>query len=174
MARKWERMVEKNSKRMNTDRQKKGQSPIGVSDAGVPIKGRSWIFPLVLASAGLLFAFTMPEANASSTLYQITIGMYLLLAVFHYFVRRPFLKVGKNQLTWRTYTGDRHVSAGDIAAIQISDKQSVVQLKDGKTRRSFSKLYHLYPMDQINAALSNFAAVHRIPLTGDKGVVNEA
>ncbi|TLS50151.1 hypothetical protein FE782_20980 [Paenibacillus antri] len=166
MSRKWERMVEKNSKRMNQDRLKKGQTPIGAKDGPEKIKGRSWVFPLVLASAGILFAFTMPQANAGDTLYQITVALYLLLALFHFFVRRPFLKVGKNELGWRTYAGDRSVAAQDIATIHIGDNRSTVMLKDGKTKRSFSKAYHLYPMNRINEALTQFAAAHHIPLNG--------
>lgn len=165
MSRKWERMVEKNSKRLNADRQRHGQAGIGAAP-DAPIRGRSWVFPLILATAGLLFAFTMPQESANDTLYQITIGLYLLLALFHYFVRRPYLKVGKQQLTWRTYAGERSVPAGEIAGIDISDNRSVVHLKDGKTKRAFSKVYHLYPMDRINNALQSFASAHRIPVNG--------
>jgi len=166
MSRKWERMVEKNSKRMNQDRLKKGQAPIGAKDGSEPIRGRSWVFPLALAAAGLLFGLTMPEASAGDTLYQITVGLYLLLALFHFFVRRPYLKVGKNELVWRTYAGDRTVPAQDVATIHIGEKRSTVWLKDGKTKRSFSRAYHLFPMHRINEALTQFAAAHQIPLNG--------
>jgi len=166
MSRKWERMVERNSKRMNQDRVKKGQAPIGAKDGAEPIRGRSWVFPLALAAAGGLFGITMPEANAGDTLYQITVVLYLLLALFHFLIRRPYLKVGKNELAWRTYTGDRIAPAHEIAAIRIGEKRSTVVLKDGKTKRSFSKLYHLYPMERVNEALSSFAAAHGIPLDG--------
>ncbi|MCI3922550.1 hypothetical protein MO973_20165 [Paenibacillus sp. TRM 82003] len=165
MARKWERMVEKNRKRLNVERQRSGQSAIG-SETDAPIKGRSWVFPLLLATAGLLFAFTMPEASGDNILYQITVGLYLLLALFHYLVRRPYLKVSKGKLTWRVYSGDRTVPAGEIAGIDISDHKSVVRLKDGKTKRSFSKVYHLYPMDRINEALRSFANANHIPING--------
>jgi len=163
MSRKWERMVEKNQKLLNQTRVKHGQSPIGSKD-GDAIKGRSWMFPLALAAAGLLFAFTMPAERSGDSLYVITVILYLLLAVFHYFVRRPYLKVSKNVLTWRTYTGERKAAAGDIASIHVGDNQSFIMLKDGKTKRSFSKVYHLYPMDRINEALTQFAAAHQIPL----------
>lgn len=163
MSRRWERMVERNTKTMNRLRSKSGQAPIGAKAGEEPIRGRSWVFPLVLASAGLLFGFTVPP-EANGVLYQITVALYLLLALYHFFLRRPFLKVTKQDLSWRTYSGERIVKAGEIKSIVIGERKSVVQLKDGKTQRSFSKIYHLYPMDQVNKALSSFAAAHGIPV----------
>ncbi|HZG56062.1 hypothetical protein [Paenibacillus sp.] len=175
MSRKWERMVEKNSKRMNQVRAKSGQAPIGSQEGPTPIRGRSWLFPLALASAGLLFGLTMPaSATGDNTLYQITVGLYLLLAFFHFVIRRPYLKVGKQELSWRTYAGDRVAKAGDVAEIRIGERRSTVVLKDGKTKRTFSKLYHLYPMQRVNAELSQFAAVHQIPLTGEEKETSKA
>jgi len=166
MSRKWQRMVEKNKKQMNATRQKQGHSPLGGSDGETTVRGRSWVFPVALAAAGLAFWFSA-DGFEGETLNQVTVALYLLLAVFHYFVRRPFLKISKKHLSWRTYSGQRFVAAEDIAAIRIGEKQSTVELKDGKTKRSFSKWYHAYPMDRLNEALSQFAAQHHIPVHGD-------
>lgn len=167
MSRKWERMVERNSKKINKDRQKKGAAPVSASDGSVRIVGRSWVFPLVLASAGLLFGLTVPPEGSSGILYQVTVGLYILLALFHFFVRRPYIKINKQQLSWRTYTGEKRAAPGDVAYLQISDKRSVIALKDGKTRRTFSRLYHLYPMGQLNHALRQFADAHRVPVIAE-------
>ena len=167
MSRKWERMVERNTKSMNRLRAKSGKAPIGTKTEAEPIKGRSWVFPLVLVVVGLLFGVTIPP-EARGALHQITIALYLLLALFHFFLRRPFLKATKNELVWRTYAGDRTVKPGDVATITIGDRKSVVVLKDGKTKRSFSRWYHLYPMDEVNKALSSFAAAHGIPVNGQE------
>ncbi|WP_375670041.1 hypothetical protein, partial [Bartonella sp. CL29QHWL] len=92
---------------------------------------------------------------------------YIVLALFYIFFRRPFLKIGKNQLTWRTFSGDKIVPADQIAMIHIGDKESVVHLKDGKTKRAFTKVTNLFPMEQLNASLKQFGQDHRIPLIGD-------
>lgn len=160
-------MVERNSKKINKDRRKKGGQQLASSDGTVRIVGRSWVFPLVLASAGLLFGLTLPPEGTSGILYQVTIGLYILLALFHFFVRRPYIKINKQQLIWRTYTGEKLAAAGDVAYVQISDKRSVVALKDGKTRRTFSRLYHLYPMGQLNSALRQFASAHHVPIIAE-------
>ena len=173
MSRKWSREVAKNTKRVNELRSKSGQSPVG-KDGAVRILGRSWIFPTVLAWLGFFFAVSMPRTVSEDPLYYITIALYFLLALFHYFARRPFLKIGKNELSWRTYTGEKFFPAGQIAAIHLGTKQSVVQLKNGK-RRVFSRFNHIYPMERLNYELSKFAAQHRIPVNGEiKEIVDKA
>lgn len=168
MSRKWERMVEKNKKRMNQTRTKTGQAVIGTKEAHAPIRGRSWVFPLALLTAGALFGMTMPQDEGNNTLYQITVGLYILLALFHFWVRRPFLKIDKKGLTWRTYAGERTVEPDQIAEIAIGARRSTVRLKDGKTKRTFSGLYHLYKMHRVNEALTTFAAAHHIPIETTK------
>ena len=170
MSRKWERMVEKNQKNMNKTRGKAGQAPNSTiaKDGTEQFRGRSWVFPLILASAGLLFGLTVPPEGTNNILYQITVGLYMLLALFHFLIRRPFLKVGKGEISWRTYGGDRVVKAEDIADIQIGESRSIVRLKDGKTKRAFSKVYHMYPMQHVNAALTKFATTHHITVNGSK------
>jgi len=163
MSRRWERMVERNTKRMNRLRAKSGRAPIGKNAEEEPIRGRSWVFPLVLASVGLLFGLTVPP-EMNTVLHKITVALYLLLALYHFFLRRPFLKKTRAELIWRTYAGERAVKPGEIGRIDIGDRKSPVYLKDGRTKRAFSKIYHLYPMDRVNEALSSFAAAHGIPV----------
>lgn len=165
MSRKWERMVEKNRKQLNERKMKQGDTPLNETPDGSKIfKGRSWIFPLVLASAGILFAFTIPQGSSSDALYIITIALYFLLALFHYYVRRPFLKIGKKYISWRTYRGEKFYAPSDIEAIFISDRQVQVFLKGGKASKTFSRLYHLFPMDKLSESLRAFAHQHQIPL----------
>ncbi len=164
MSRKWERMVEKNQKKIGDQRKKRGLSNIKSSDGSLKIKGRSWIFPGVLALVGIFFALTGSTGSMSSLLYQITIGLYLLLALYHFFVRRPHLTISKNQLSWRTYTGEKIAQASDIMSISISHREAIIALKDLKTRKSFSKFVHLYPMNELNEALQSFATANRVQL----------
>ena len=165
MSRKWERMVEKNTKQVNKFRQKTGQARI--EDKDVVIRGRSWLFPLILIFIAVFFAFTMPPEGRTDTMYTITIILYILLALFYFFARRPFLKISKNQLTWRTFTSDKIIPADQVAMIHLGDNESVIHLKNGKTKRSFSRTMNLYPMEQLNRLLRDFANDHRIPVIGD-------
>lgn len=164
MSRRWERMVEKNKQQMNKVRSKRGETLIG-KDGPLLIRGRSWVFPAVLVVVAYFFATTMPAESKGDPLFIVTIALYVLLALIHFVFRRPFLKIGKSQLSWRTYTGEKYAPVGNIASIQIDEKQSVVHLKDGSTRK-FTKLYQLFPMAYLNNELAKFADQHRIPLYG--------
>ena len=163
MSRKWARMVEKNRKQINKLRSKRGQNPI-VGEK--KIVGRSWLFPLALASVGIVFGIAMPQEVAQDPLYIITIILYVLLAMFHFFLRKPYLKIGKTGLFWRTFTGEKFIPANHVASIQLGERQSLIMLRDGKTTRTFSRLVHLYPMAELNEELAKFASTHRIQLIG--------
>ncbi len=164
MSRKWERMIEKNRKEANARRQKSGHNSIGTVSENLKIKGRSWIFPLILIFIGTLFGFTSVASSTSDLLSQITVGLYLLLAIFHYFIRRPYVVIGKQQLSWRTYTGEKKVEAVTIESIIVTKTQAIVKLNDGKTKKSFNKLYQLYPIADLSAALKQFATFNKIEL----------
>ncbi|WP_199614719.1 hypothetical protein [Paenibacillus alkalitolerans] len=169
MSRKWERMVQKNKEKINKQREKHGQAPVAGGDGEMTVRGRSWLLPLALALAGLLFAVTLPPAAGSDSLYQITIILYFVLALFHFLVRRPYLKIGKSQLSWRTYTGEKTLTASEIGTIRMTTGDVVIEGKDGKTRRTFSRRMHLYPMDRLTDAVRQFAAKHQINLQEDSG-----
>jgi hypothetical protein len=163
MSRKWERKVERNRAQANKLRQKMGQARIEEEQA-VMIRGRSWLFPLFLLLIVSFFAALMPPEGRSDTLYYITIALYVLLALFYFFGRRPFLKVSKHQLSWRTFTGDKNIPADQITMVFIGKRETVVNLKDGKTSRSFSRFRNLFPMEQVNQTLTEFAESHNIPV----------
>jgi hypothetical protein len=160
MSRKWERMVRKNQENMNKQRQKTGQAPLGNRET--TIKGRSWLFPLVLVLAGLMFAVTLPPSVSSGGLYQITIALYFVLALFHLLIRRPYLKIGKSELGWRTYTGEQKLAASEIASITISPSAIVIEGKNGKTRRKFSRIMQLFPMEELTKAVKIFASQNKV------------
>lgn len=167
MSRKWERMVQKNKEKMNRQRQKEGKTPLSV-DGEIIVRGRSWLFPLALAIAGVLFALTLPPATGSETFSQITISLYFVLALFHFFLRRPYLKVGKSHLSWRTFTGEKTLKATEIAAISFIPGGVSIEGLDKKTRRTFSKVLDLYPMEQLEGHLRQFASANRVPLQDNK------
>src|SRR3954451_24352715 len=127
MSRKWERMVQKNTKHANKSRAKQGKPLLSesASDAAFRIRGRNWSLPLLLFCVGLFCLIAFRNTNQDENLYWITGGSYILLGLFTFAVRRPFLKIGKTFLLTRRFTGDKRAEAQQIEQITVS-KDSVV------------------------------------------------
>ncbi|TBL80216.1 hypothetical protein [Paenibacillus thalictri] len=163
MSRKWERMVEKNTKQLNKTRAKQGKKPISEtsSESGFVMKGRSWLFPLLLIFVGIFCFISFRGANQDETMYWVTGGSYVALGVFTYFVRRPYLKISKKALTTRRFSGNRTLEAEDVTAITIL-KDAVVIEGANKQRWMFSRIYHLMNITEVGERLAAFAKTHNI------------
>ncbi|WP_274362218.1 hypothetical protein [Paenibacillus thermotolerans] len=167
MSRKWERMVQKNKEKINKQRQKQGKTPLAAEQETV-VRGRSWFFPLVLTIMGIMFALTLAPTGGLTTFNAITVALYFVLAMFHFFLRRPYLKIGKSRLSWRTFTGEKALTASEIGTISFAPGSVLVQGKDGKTRRTFTKVMDLFPLDELKAALRQFAESNHVTLADNK------
>lgn len=166
MSRKWERMVRKNTKTVNKHRKKSGQPKISElqSDGSVTLKGRSWFLPMLLVATGVFCFISFRSMAGQDNLYWITGASYIFLAVLIYWVRRPFIKIGKSALTSRRFGGDRTIEASQIEGITISKEAVVVQIKPKGNRWVFTRLYNRFQMDELHEKIQEFAAKNNVPL----------
>ncbi|MEF3301647.1 hypothetical protein [Paenibacillus sp. GYB003] len=134
MSRKWERMVYKNSKELNAKRKKAGHAPISVSaeEQMDVFKGRSWFLPALLVACSLFFAIVSVALYETQTLYWITVIGYLALGVM-YFLRRPYIKIGKQKLATRRMGVDKVFDAGEIESITVQSGSIAIQIKGKRT-----------------------------------------
>lgn len=157
MSRKWERMVQKNSKEANLKRKKGGSAPIISADEQMDIfKGRSWLAPSLLVACSLFFAIVSVTIYETETLYWITVAGYLLLGVM-YFLRRPYIKIGKKKLSTRRMGIDKVFGADEIESISVQPGSVAIQFKGKKMRWVLSKFQSLYDIPAIAARLKQFA-----------------
>jgi hypothetical protein len=158
-------MVRKNTSMLNKQRKKLGQKPISSasSDETIRFVGRSWFFPLLLVVFSLLFLLTTYDLYNGDLVYWVTGALYFLLGVFWYFVRRPFLGIGRNQLTTRRWNGDQTIRPDEIDQISLVPGAIIIQLKAKKQRWVFSQFMQRFNPDEIWPHLRDFAARHRIP-----------
>jgi hypothetical protein len=171
MSRKWERMVKKNTKTINKSRIKHGKETISQassSDGAVTIKGRNWTLSLLLFFVGIFCFITFRNTSQEDNLYWITGGSYVLLSIFMFFVRRPHLKIGKDYLGTRRFTGDKRVKAADIKDIALSKDSVTISFNSGKGKWAFTKFYHLMNIEETSLKLKEFAANHAVALRVDK------
>ncbi|WP_248925577.1 hypothetical protein [Paenibacillus hamazuiensis] len=166
MSRKWERMVQKNTKHLNKQRVKVGKKPLSgaSSDEGVTIRGRSWFFPVILIAVGIFCFISFRGLAQQDNMYWITGGCYILLGIFTYLVRRPYLKIGKKELSTRRFSGVRTLEAADIKQITLMKNAFIIEGKQKNARWIFSQFYHLMDMGQAAAQLREFAKTHAVPL----------
>jgi hypothetical protein len=168
MSRKWERMIEKNRQKANELRKKQGKQAIGYSERETMIqfKGRNWFLPalFILFSIVYLYVFRQ-QSEIESTNYWMTSILYFLFGLFLFFFRRPLLKIGKDQLASRRFTGMKYVAASDIENIAIVQGAVVIQMKRRRGRWMFNRLFQRMDLDDVSDKLREFAHRHRIPVS---------
>ncbi|HEX7056456.1 MAG TPA: hypothetical protein VF260_04565 [Bacilli bacterium] len=161
MSRKWERMVSRNTKIANKRREKSGKKPISADD-GTKFMGRSWMLPIVFVMIDVFYAVTF-VSSANSSIYWVTIASYLLLALLFWW-RRPYLKIGRKELTLRKWSANKSVSAEEINKITLQKGFVIVELKAKRRRWVFSHLLQLYNTDKMAEKLQEFARVNAVTI----------
>jgi uncharacterized membrane protein YobD (UPF0266 family) len=159
MSRKWERMVRKNTKTVNKSRLKQGISPVSDPDQPQVYKGRSTVLSLFLVAVSLFLVFTLKDTEQDRTAW-LTILSYLLLALFVYFVRRPYIKVSKTNLAKRGFIGERIIGAEQIKQIII--KPGHVLIEQGKQRWVYSRFLNRFEVDALAGKLKRFAEYNHV------------
>jgi hypothetical protein len=161
-------MVEKNRLQANNLRKKRGKEAIGNSEKEtmVQFKGRNWFLPalFVLFSIVYLYIFRQ-QSDIDTTNYWMTSVLYFLFGLFLFFFRRPVLKIGRDQLASRRFTGMKYVAASDIDNIAIVQGAVVIQMKRKRERWMFNRMFQRMNLDEVSDKLREFAHRHRIPIT---------
>jgi hypothetical protein len=168
MSRSWERMVQKNAKIVNKRRKKDGKKSI--SDSSAPkadkFKGRNYVVPTLLVMLiALYITMAQPWSNSfmtDPTLFWVTIGCYVLLAVF-YFLRRPYLSVTRDTLETRKFTGYKTLRPTEVRKISIQPGYVVIETVKG-TNWVFSKLMNRFPIEKMAERLKVYADLHHVEL----------
>ncbi|WP_438445764.1 hypothetical protein [Gorillibacterium sp. sgz5001074] len=164
MSRKWERMVRKNQKTVNHGRVKRGLGSLPQVSRGAEtvIKGRSWMLASVLAIFAILYFILTYQTESKTSMYWITGFSYIALAVLYYLVRRPVIKISRQYVTVRRFTGDKLLEPKDIEGLVLNPGHVVIQLKGKQKKLIYTKLQHRFPMEELNARLREFAQQHKL------------
>lgn len=162
MASKWERQVERNAKKVNLQRKRNGVAPITqTTNKDDKQKGRSWILALFLVIIGLFYMVTFWDVDRN-TLYWVTVIMYLILALIIFYLRRPFLGIGKSSLTTRKFAGLREKKAEDISKIEIQPGIVIIEFSDSTNRWVFSRFMNRYNINEMATELQEFAIRNKV------------
>lgn len=157
--------MRKNTNQINKARKKHGVSQIGTSAAPKVDRytGRNYIFPIVLIlliSMYTVFVTTDPSFEPTS-MFWVTIGCYIFLALI-FFLRRPYISIGKDYIQTRKMTGDKQLHVSNIKGISVQNGAVVIMQQKG-ANWVFSRLLNRYPTDEIGRRLQDFAKTHNLP-----------
>ena len=95
-------------------------------------------------------------------LYWLTVSMYILLAIIVFWLRRPFLTIGRTSLTTRKFTGLKIVNAEDIKKIEVQGSIIIIEFNNKRANWVFSKLFNRFNIELMAEKLREFAVRNKI------------
>lgn len=163
MSRTWERKVRKNTNLVNKQRKKQGITRMTPGAEQVQrFKGRSYIAPilLILFIGMYVFMVSGDPTFKMTTMFWVTVVCYIFLALI-FFLRRPYIAVGKDYVQTRKFTGDKRLTASAIKGISVQAGYVVIEQQKGASW-VFSRLLYRYPTDEISESLKEFSKVNGV------------
>ncbi|GGI43778.1 hypothetical protein GCM10008018_03820 [Paenibacillus marchantiophytorum] len=162
MSRKWERMVSKNAKKINKDRSKKGIAPISTDpDRPEVFKGRSIILAAFFVLVSLFLLATLTKTDGDK-MYWYTTCSYLIVGLFIYFVRRPYLKVSKTSLSKRGLARELILTPENIKEIVYSKGQVIIDLNGKSPRWVYTQMLNRFDVAAMALRLKKFAEQNQV------------
>ncbi len=165
MSRSWERMVLKNLKEINKRRKKESKKGISPNAPQIDrFQGRNYIVPILLLMLILLYiTLAQPWSDnfmQDTTLFWVTIGCYVVLALFYY-MRRPYLAVSRDTLETRKFSGYKTLRPTEIRKITVQPGYIIVESVKG-ANWVFSRLMNRYPLDRMSERLKAYSDLHHV------------
>ncbi|RXZ81876.1 hypothetical protein EBB07_12740 [Paenibacillaceae bacterium] len=160
MSRSWERMVRKNTTKVNKGRKKSGTPDFIPKEQRLDkYRGRNYILPIAILAFTAFYAYIGSLASSaespSETLYWVTVSCYVLLGLLFYF-RRPYLTVAKEFVQTRKMTGEKTLRASGIKRINVQPGYIVIEQVKGASW-IFSKMLNRFPTEMMGERLKEFA-----------------
>ncbi|MEK3881333.1 hypothetical protein [Paenibacillus sp. PL2-23] len=164
MSRSWERKVRKNMSKINLARKKQGTGQIILNgDKHERYVGRNFALPALLVMFALFYVVMMLNTPTfkADTMFWVTIGCYVMLAAL-FFLRRPYLSIGRDYVQSRRFGGDKRLGVKDIKSIRAQNGYVTVIPQRG-AGWTFSRLLNRFQTDEMTEKLKAFSAAHHIP-----------
>lgn len=166
MASSFERKVKKNTEQINKKRKKQGVQTISGSSPALDIfRGRNLTVPIMLVGLSIIYLIMTLFLTkvGMRTMDWVVFVLYLMLGVV-FFLRRPYLKVGKDTLYTLKGSRERPMIAQDIQAIRVQPGYVTVEKKGKGGNWAFTRGLGRYDTDAMAERLERFAAANQIPV----------
>jgi hypothetical protein len=167
MSRKWSRKIDKNKKNVNEQRKKSGKEMLQMEKNEVKFVGRSWVLPSFLLA--MLAWYLILFIGERGFMFWFTVVGYTLLILFLFFLKRPYIIVGKDFIQSRRFGGDFKVPASEIAKLVLTGDSVHISFNVKRPSWSFTKLFQRMKISLMRESLKKFAEINQIPLE-EKGL----
>lgn len=139
---------------------------IGPKGDGDIFKGRKIILPVLLSLLAIMYGsvgLLSPAAEANSTLFWVTIGLYLLLATV-IFLRKPYLRIDKSKIYTSTFNRDKYLDASNINKIILSRSKVVIEPKGRQSKWVFYRTRNRFDTEAMALKLEQYGNTHQITI----------
>jgi hypothetical protein len=160
MSRRFGRLIGKNKKKANEIRKKTGKSTMLDENTEVRFLGRGWLLPMFLM--GMLIWYLILFIGDRGFMFWFTVSGYTLLSLFLFFLKRPYLVIGKDFVESRRFGGVFKIQHQEIEKIVVSKDSTTISFNVKRPSWSFSKLFHRMDITLMNEKLQAFAEKHQI------------
>jgi hypothetical protein len=160
MSRSWARRIEKNKKQVNEQRKKRGLDKLTDSSTEVRFVGRSWVLPLFLL--GMLIWYLLLFIGDKGIMFWVTVIGYSVLILFLFFVKRPFLVVGKDFVESRRFGGVVRVTVDEIDKISITNDSVTIYFNVKRPSWMFTSLFQRMNISLMREKLKAFCETNQI------------
>lgn len=166
VSRKWERMVEKNRKKLNEQRSKQGKGKVKVAAPSNKhiFHGRNIIVSILCLCVSLMFLFGFEQASTSEVMYWLVIVCYFALGLYFFFLKRPYIKISKvePEIAIRKLGKEKVTEAAEIEHIHIQPGIIAIKVKDKRSPVVLTRVFNLYSIKEIAPILEQFAQKYTI------------
>lgn len=157
-------MVEKNRKQLNTQRARQGKGQISAVKPNFDIfHGRNMFISFLFLSVSLTFIMFFSQTSQTDTLFWVTVICYFLLALYFFFVKRPYIKVEKSEIAIRRLGREKITPASEIEKIKIQPGYVIITFKGKRSSIIFSRFFNRYDIKKMAPKLKEFSDKHAIP-----------
>ncbi len=162
MSRRFGRMIEKNKKKLNESRKKSGKSGLLNENTDVRFVGRSWILPSFLLA--MLVWYLILFIGERGFMFWFTVCGYIALSLFLFFLKRPYLIIGKDFIESRRFGGVFKISHSEIEKIVLTKDSVTISFNVKRPSWSFTTLFQRMNVTLMSEKLIAFAEKHQILL----------
>jgi hypothetical protein len=126
--------------------------------------GRSYVLPVLFIAISIFSAFSF--SNQVNNFYYFTVAAYFGLGIY-YFVKKPYLRVGKDFISTRRLGYDKSFEADQIKTIELYDGYVLISFKKRRTKWVFAKSINRYPVEDMAIELIKFASLNKVELINE-------
>lgn len=115
------------------------------------------MLPIFCTAVVIMFVMFFGQMQEKDFIYWLTIISYSFLAIYFFFLKRPYLKVGKDTVATRKLGKERVVDAQDLEYITIQPGYVIIKVKDKRSHWMFGRMFNLFDTKEMAIRLQEFA-----------------